>query len=98
MRYIGNKQRLTSFIESIIDKYDIQGEVFADLFAGTCSVGDYFKDRYKIIANDYMYFSKIISDAKILNKKNPSFKKFVKKNNISPFIFLNSKKYKQLPK
>ena len=65
MRYLGNKQKLTSFIEKVIEKHNIQGEVFADIFAGTCSVGDYFKGKYTIIANDYMYFSKVISDAKI---------------------------------
>ena len=32
MRYLGNKQNLTSFIENVIKKYNIQGEVFADLF------------------------------------------------------------------
>ena len=48
MRYLGNKQRLTSFIENVIEKHNIQGEVFADIFAGTCSVGDYFKEKYTI--------------------------------------------------
>ena len=93
MRYLGNKTRLTSFIDEVIQKYNIEGEVFADLFAGTCSVGDYFKDRYTIIANDYMYFSKIICDAKILNKKQPSFDAFKEQFNSDPFEFLNSKNY-----
>jgi len=93
MRYLGNKQRLTSFIENVIEKHNIQGEVFADIFAGTCSVGDYFKEKYTIIANDYMYFSKIISDAKILNNTTPLFKKFVRRFNTSPFEYLNSQKY-----
>ena len=67
MRYLGNKTKLLFFIEKVIDKYKITGDTFADLFAGTCSVGDYFKDRYKIIANDYMTFSAVISKAKLYN-------------------------------
>lgn len=66
MRYLGNKTKLLSFIENVINKYDIEGETFADLFSGTGSVGDYFKDKYKIISNDYMYFSKVISGAKLI--------------------------------
>ena len=93
MRYLGNKQKLTSFIEEVIKKYEIEGEVFADLFAGTCSVGDYFKDKYTIIANDYMYFSKLISDAKILNNTPPLFKEFIKKFKLTPFEYLNVKIY-----
>lgn len=93
MRYLGNKQRLTCFIEEIIEKYNIQGEKFADLFAGTCSVGDYFKGKYLIIANDYMYFSRVISDAKILNNCPPEFKLFRKKYDASPFDYLNNKNY-----
>lgn len=42
MRYLGNKTNLLIFIDSVIKKHNIDGEIFADLFAGTCSVGDYF--------------------------------------------------------
>ena len=52
MRYLGNKSRLTNFIEDVIIKYNITGETFADLFSGSGSVGDYFKDRYTILSND----------------------------------------------
>lgn len=93
MRYLGNKTNLLCFIEKIINKYNIEGETFADLFAGTCSVGDYFKNRYNIIANDYMYFSKVIASAKLLNTKTPEFKKFKKKYGCSPFDWLNAQVY-----
>ena len=83
------------FIESVIKKHDITGEVFADLFAGTGAVCDYFKDKYTIIANDYMYFSKIITSAKLLNKATPSFDKFTKKYGCSPFAWLNAKKFEK---
>ena len=93
MRYLGNKTNLLTFIDSVIKKHNIDGEIFADLFAGTCSVGDYFKDKYTIIANDYMYFSKIIASAKLLNAKIPEFKKFRKRYKCSPFEWLNNQVY-----
>lgn len=57
MRYLGNKTKLLDFINGVIEKYGIEGETFADLFSGTSSVGDFFKDKYTIIANDYMGFA-----------------------------------------
>lgn len=93
MRYLGNKTKLLGFIENVINKYKIEGEVFADLFAGTCSVGDYFKDKYKIIANDYMTFSSIICKAKLLNKTIPRFVKFKRKYNANLFDWLNNREY-----
>ena len=93
MRYLGNKSKLVDFIESVIEKYDIKGESFADLFAGTGSVGDFFKDRYKIIANDYMHYSKIINKAKLLNKTLPPFKRFIEEYGVTPYEYLNNKQY-----
>lgn len=94
MRYLGNKEKLTWFIEEVIEKHNIEGEDFADLFSGTCSVGDYFKDKYKIIANDYMYFSKIIAEAKLLNATTPKFSSFINKYDEDPFIYLNNRSYR----
>lgn len=93
MRYLGNKSKLLHFIEDVIHKYNIEGETFADLFAGTCSVGDYFKGKYKVIANDYMMFSNIICKAKLLNKDIPMFENFTKSYHCSPFTWLNDKIY-----
>lgn len=93
MRYLGNKAKLLNFIENIINKYEIKGEIFADLFSGTGVVGDYFKSEYKIISNDYMFYSKVISNAKISNSIPPKFNKFFKKYNSSPFEYLNKKEY-----
>ena len=93
MRYLGNKTKLLGFIDGVIDKYNIQGEVFADLFAGTASVGDYMKNRYKVYANDFMYYSFVFSKAKLLNKKMPEFILFKAKYGMDPFTWLNSRKY-----
>lgn len=90
MRYLGNKTKLLEFIDSIIKKYNITGEVFADLFSGTSSVGDFYKDKYKIISNDLLYSNKIISSAKLKNKDVPKFKKFYKIYKLDIYDYLNS--------
>lgn len=93
MRYLGNKVKLLEFIESVISKHDIQGEVFADLFAGSSAVGDYFKNKYQIIANDNMHFSAILSEAKINNVRMPEFLRFRKEYGVSPFEWYSGKMY-----
>lgn len=44
-----------------------------------------------IISNDYMYFSKVISKAKLLNNVPSAFSVFHKNYNMSPFEWLNEK-------
>src|SRR5699024_7048679 len=51
-------------------------------------------DKYKIIANDYMYFSKIIAEAKLLNATAPKFSSFINKYDEDPFIYLNNRSYR----
>ena len=57
MRYIGNKTRLLDEIDEFIKENNIKGKVFCDIFAGTGSVGDFFKDRYQIISNDFLTYT-----------------------------------------
>ena len=73
MRYLGNKTKLLPFIEDVIEKHQIDGEIFADLFAGTGSVGDYFKGKYIIKANDFLFYSFVFNQAKLLNNEIKSF-------------------------
>lgn len=94
MRYLGNKTKLLNFIDKVIDKYNIEGTIFADLFAGTGCVGDFFKDKYKIISNDFLYYSYILNIAKLQNPKKPSFTKFRKKFGIDIYNWLNNLKFK----
>ena len=75
MRYLGSKMKLLSAIEDVIKKNKIEGETFADLFAGTGCVGDYFKNQYKVISNDFLYFSYVLNMAKLKNGNVPDFKK-----------------------
>lgn len=93
MRYLGNKTRLINKIELFIEENNIKGKTFCDLFAGTSSVGDYFKNKYKIISNDFLGYSAILSKGKLLNKDVPSFNKFIKNYEMEPFTYFNKKEY-----
>ncbi len=93
MRFLGNKKRMLENIQYVIDENNLTGEVFCDLFAGSGSVGDYFKDRFKIISNDYLYFSSIINKAKLSNSTIPNFSNFIEKFGQNPFDYFNSKTY-----
>lgn len=93
MRFIGNKTRLIGYIDDFLKEEKIKGEVFCDIFSGSSSVGDYFKSRYKIIANDFLKFSSDITKAKLYNNKTPDFNQFIKKYNIDPFEYFNNKKH-----
>ncbi len=90
MRYLGSKAKLLNTIEDVIEKYNIEGYTFGDLFAGTSCVGDYFNDRYKIQSNDFLYFSYVISKSKLNNSRIPSFTKFTKEYKSNIFDWLNS--------
>ena len=72
MRYIGSKNRILDFInKTITDTYgDYSEATIADLFSGTCCVGEMFKKHgAKVITNDYMHFSYAMQISKVkLNK------------------------------
>lgn len=88
MRYIGNKTKLLDIIDKFLVSKGLnkEGLSFCDLFAGTCTVGDYFKNRYEIIANDNLYFSYSICNGKL--KYNS--KTFFKTLGFDPFEYFNS--------
>ena len=90
MRYLGSKNKLLNKIEEVLKKYNIIGESFGDLFSGTACVGDYFKDRYKVIANDLLFSSYVMSKAKLLNKEEPKFEKFRIQYDLDVFTWLNN--------
>lgn len=93
MRYLGSKIKLLEQIEKVIDDNNIEGEVFADLFAGTGCVGDFFKSRFKVISNDFLYYSYVFTKAKLMNADIPCFKSFKKKYGKDIFTWLNSQNY-----
>lgn len=96
MRYLGNKTRMLNNIEAFINELKIEGEVFCDLFSGSASVGDHFKDRFKIICNDTLMSSCCFSAAKIMNADTPSFETFRKAFGEDVFSYFSKKEYPYL--
>jgi adenine-specific DNA-methyltransferase len=94
MRFLGNKTRLLYKIKEVINENIKDSKVLIDLFAGSGSVGDYFKDEFKIISNDILNSMYVINLAKINNSQVPIFLGFEKKFNNDPFKFFNEKVYK----
>ncbi|MFR6056760.1 MAG: DNA adenine methylase, partial [Eubacteriales bacterium] len=93
MRYLGNKNRMIKKIEEFIEKNKIDGDSFCDLFSGSASVCDYFKDRYKIIANDILSFSYVVTRAKVKNACVPAFEKFKAAAGEDFFDYFNRREY-----
>lgn len=89
MRYIGSKGKIVDQIEDLIKslKLDKENYTFFDAFSGTATVGNYFKDKYKIIANDTLYSSYVMTQAK-LNTPDMSFKRL----KVKPFDYFNDVK------
>lgn len=87
MRYIGNKTKVVNHIEKLIKdkKIDKENYTFCDAFSGTGSVGDYFKSKFKIIANDNLYSSFILTSAKL---RTPDLK--FEKLGFDPFEYFNN--------
>ena len=88
MRYLGNKTSMLEELEDVLETNGLlkKGYVFFDAFSGTASVGAYFKDKFKVIANDNLYFSFVYSHGKLNYPKN-AFRKL----KIDPFEFFNRK-------
>ncbi len=86
MRYIGSKVKIVDQIENLIVslKIDKENYTFFDAFSGTATVGNHFKDKFKIIANDNLYSSFVITQAK-LNTPDMEFSKL----GINPFELFN---------
>lgn len=87
MRYIGNKTKILDEIDKLLEEknLDKKGIKFFDAFTGTASVAHHYKDRYNLIANDNLYFSYVIAEAK-LNSKSKMFEKL----GFDPFDFFNN--------
>lgn len=96
MRYLGNKTRLLEEIDNFIKERNIKGEKFFDIFSGTGSVAEYFKNRYSVSSNDYMTFSYAIQTSKLMNEGMVTFNKLNKYLGIDVFDYLNTKDTKEL--
>jgi adenine-specific DNA-methyltransferase len=93
MKYIGNKFRLLNFIEESMKDFGVPSEgIFIDLFSGSTSVAQHFKKTYKIISNDFMYYSYIYQKCLIENNLAPSFGVLKRELGEDPYVFLNKLK------
>ena len=87
MRYIGGKSLLMDNIFSVITDEIPNVTSVIDLFAGSGVVSSEFKAKgYKVISNDYLYFSYVISRASVSVNKKPTFRKLGIKD---PIKYLN---------
>lgn len=108
MNYIGSKTKLLNFIQEGIEDFtkvnfengiNFEDLVFCDLFAGTGSVGSYFKKLgCKVLANDTLYFSYIIN--KNLIENNSLFSQSVLNSykSLEPYKGFISKSYSPIGK
>lgn len=87
MRYIGNKEKILNEIEEVIIKNNLEENCnrFCDAFSGTSTVGEFFKDKFQITANDNLYLSYVISNAK-LNTPDGKYKEL----GLDPFEYFNN--------
>lgn len=94
MRYIGSKVNLLEEIEIFIkENVNDDSYVFTDLFSGTGSVAEYFKKDYRINSNDFLYFSYVLQQAKIVNNSVPEFKGLKQIGIEEPFSYLENAKF-----
>lgn len=70
---------------------NIVGNSFFDFFAGTTSVGKYFKKLdYQIYSSDLLYFSYVLQQAYIVNNKEQEFKDLLNKIKFKSNLLLSS--------
>ena len=77
MRYIGAKTELLSEIADFMKHqglFNKKNYTFCDAFSGTGTVSDYFKNNFRISANDVQYYSFVLTQAK-LNTPDLQFRK-----------------------
>ena len=80
-------------IASFIEELGVTGETFCDLFAGSASVTDCFKDKYQIISNDLLASSYVFAVAKAHNGDVPAFDRFFDNYGTDPFQYFTAKEY-----
>lgn len=74
MRYIGGKSLLTDRINEVIQENIGSPSTVIDIFSGSAVVGDNFKKQgYRVISNDFLYFSYVIAKGTIGLNRKPSF-------------------------
>lgn len=89
MRFIGSKRLLLKNIEYAISQNIINYEkldTFCDIFSGTTIVSQYFKNKYKIISNDLLYFSYCLQKSYLELNNKPNFKNLKISSEIEEYL------------
>jgi len=74
MRYIGNKEKLLANIYDAVLSTGVNSGSFCDFFAGTASVGRFFKSRgFSVVSADLLYSSYVLQKAYVENNEEPEF-------------------------
>ncbi len=75
--YIGNKRKLLGLIGQAVEMTGLSGGTFLDLFAGSGVVGRFAKlSGFRVIANDWEPYARIINSAYISTNRTPPFECF----------------------
>ncbi len=75
MNYIGSKWSLLPFIHNLLNSKQLNSGVFCDLFAGTTAVGQFAKKQgFRVISNDWQYYSYVLGKAYLTCNSYPTFK------------------------
>lgn len=94
MNYIGSKVSIMNFIDKSITEFvkiNNKNITFCDIFAGTSSVGSFFKKKgYKVISNDLQYYSFVVGKHYIENNIELEFLSLKGKGINDPFEYLNN--------
>lgn len=86
MRYIGGKRLLIDKIQEVIDENTNDVHTVADFFSGSGIVTEKLQDKYKVLSNDFMYFSYVV----LRGKKNVAYEKLIMLLNMHPIDYLNN--------
>ena len=94
MNYIGSKLSILDYIDETIQDFtkidQNENVIFCDIFAGTSSVGKYFKNKgYNVISNDIEYYSYVNAKHYIENNEDISFEILKEKGIENVFEYLN---------
>lgn len=89
MRYIGGKRLLLNKIQNVIEENTKNVSTFADFFSGSGVVSSAFSHRYKVLSNDFMYFSYVI----LRGGRIAQYEKLKKELKIHPIDYLNDLKW-----